>query len=256
MLCLALFGLVLDGCSLDRSPLGPDAQRPLDAAHAPTDDAGGDPSTCTPGPELCNGVDDDCDPTTPDGADEVGAPCDAGDVDQCEDGSWQCVGGALVCSDDDDSATEHCNAVDDDCDMEVDEDAGCPCKRATYGGGTYLFCTASESWQDARDACRELGYELVTIDDAAENEWVSATAAGESESAWWIGASDVAEEGVFVWLNGAPVAYSNWAPREPNNLLGEDCIELRPRSAGASGTPGAWNDVRCTANNAFVCEAP
>lgn len=68
------------------------------------DSDGGGEETCTPtGAELCDGVDNDCDPTTEDGADEPdrGAPCDGADDDLCEDGVLACTGGALVCEFDD-----------------------------------------------------------------------------------------------------------------------------------------------------------
>ncbi|MEW5854143.1 MAG: putative metal-binding motif-containing protein [Myxococcota bacterium] len=77
--------------------------------------------------ELCNGMDDDCDGDT----DEdflweglaLGTPCDGPDQDLC-------VNGAVVCSEDGTAATcveaaelqERCNALDDDCDGETDED--------------------------------------------------------------------------------------------------------------------------------------
>ncbi len=72
-------------------------------------------------PELCNGVDDDCDPSTDDGSADpgVGASCDGPDPGACTDGTQQCSGGALVC--DDPSEVEQCNAVDDNCNGIINE---------------------------------------------------------------------------------------------------------------------------------------
>jgi hypothetical protein len=74
--------------------------------------------------ELCNGVDDDCDPATPDGADDptVGQACDGEDGDFCEEGLWECQPGGLACSDDTPTNVEICNGIDDDCDGDTDED--------------------------------------------------------------------------------------------------------------------------------------
>ncbi len=77
----------------------------------------------SPSADLCNGVDDDCDPGTPDGSAEAwfGNPCDGGDGDLCMEGKLACVGGAQACNDGTDTAVEVCNGNDDDCDGFYDE---------------------------------------------------------------------------------------------------------------------------------------
>ncbi len=49
--------------------------------------------------ERCNGIDDDCDPATADGADDswVGQACDGIDTGQCSMGLWSCTSGAAAC---------------------------------------------------------------------------------------------------------------------------------------------------------------
>ncbi|HRE92502.1 MAG TPA: MopE-related protein, partial [Myxococcota bacterium] len=77
----------------------------------------------TPVGELCNDIDDNCDGETDEGFSELGQTCDGDDSDACKDGVWICgATGALGCTDDLASQVERCNAVDDDCDGETDED--------------------------------------------------------------------------------------------------------------------------------------
>jgi hypothetical protein len=79
--------------------------------------------------ELCNGLDDDCDGGTADGADEawLGTLCDGPDLDYCEEGTNTCEGALQVCSDDTDDTVEICDGLDNDCngflgDWETDDD--------------------------------------------------------------------------------------------------------------------------------------
>jgi len=61
----------------------------------------------------------------------------------------------------------------------------------------------------------------------------------------WLGLNDIAVEGIFTWSDGSNVTYKNWNRGEPNNLTGEDCVQLIKEQ---------WNDVPCNINNTFVCK--
>ncbi len=60
-----------------------DVASPEDSGGTMPTDADHSSVICVPKAELCNGRDDDCDPSTPDGADEIwlGNPCDGADTD-------------------------------------------------------------------------------------------------------------------------------------------------------------------------------
>ena len=65
----------------------------------------------------------------------------------------------------------------------------------------------------------------------------------------WIGYTDAATEGAWVWVSGAPVGYERWAPDEPNDSGGaEDCAQLV--------SWGGWNDNACDATYRYFCELP
>lgn len=55
----------------------------------------------------------------------------------------------------------------------------------------------------------------------------------------------------LIWaVSSKPIVYRNWASGQPDNAgNNEDCIELR-RSLGWT-----WNDITCSANNAYICES-
>jgi len=72
-------------------------------------------------PEICNGIDDDCEATTTDGADEpwLGADCDGPDTDACLEGTYSCQAGSQSCSDDTGDDIEVCDGIDNDCVLPI-----------------------------------------------------------------------------------------------------------------------------------------
>ena len=107
-------------------------------------------------------------------------------------------------------------------------------------GKTYHLLSDS-SWTAAQTAAIALGGNLVTIDDAIENDWVATTFGqpGVEDRQIWIGMTDQAQEGTWVWIDGSPVGYTNWAANEPNDGAGgEDYGMIDYHSA-----TGEWNDL-------------
>ena len=94
-----------------------------------------------PSPDICNGLDDDCDgiiDAPPDGAAYDSCDCAPGEVEPCGVDVGACVQGMRSCQDGAwgpcmgavEPADEGCDGVDDDCDGTVDEGA-CECEVGT-----------------------------------------------------------------------------------------------------------------------------
>jgi len=104
-----------------------------------------------------------------------------------------------------------------------------PITNPSNGHAYYLL--TENNWTGSEAEAIGLGGHLVTINDAAENTWVVSTFAtfGGVPRALWIGLSDAANEGEFVWASGEPVGFTNWGPGEPNNDgPGEDRVLIFP----------------------------
>jgi hypothetical protein len=123
------------------------------------------------------------------------------------------------------------------------------CALTLQGESSYLLCSGTPaSWADARTFCQQRGADLVIVDDAAENDWLASQELGAA----WLGASDSAVEGTWVWVDGSSLGYANWNTTEPSNSGGiENCLQLL---GGDATTLGKWNDTDCTAVLPFVCE--
>lgn len=92
-------------------------------------DCDDDDAASYPGaPELCNGIDNNCNGLADDNALGAGLPCDTGMQGVCADGWTACTQSNIVCQANvlPDTRREICNGRDDDCDGLVDEGPDTP----------------------------------------------------------------------------------------------------------------------------------
>lgn len=152
-------------------------------------------------------------------------------------------------------ADEVCDAVDNDCDAAIDEasdtNASCNgCMLVAMPTRSYAFCPQGATWNDGRTACAAFGGDLLRLDDAAENAAVAAVVEPPSAvgGGWFVGLSDGAGRGTFLWIDGGALAFAAWLAGEPNDAGGnEDCVEMDQAAGG-------WNDVPCDTPRSFICE--
>lgn len=111
-------------------------------------------------------------------------------------------------------------------------------------GHTYQFTPVPMSWQDARTYANSTGGYLVSVTTQAESDWLVATFRPlmSPPDYVWIGLTDTAVEGTFVWDSGEPLVWTNWVSGEPNNFNsspnGEDFVTMTMQN----GT-GLWFDA-------------
>ncbi|XP_067863183.1 macrophage mannose receptor 1 [Heptranchias perlo] len=126
----------------------------------------------------------------------------------------------------------------------------------TYTGSSHCFKAfvkpenERKTWFEARDYCRAIGGDLISIVDfSEENFLLHELMSGLTYSPMWIGLNKPNPNGGFSWSDGSPVVFENWNPGEPNHYRGiENCVEA------AVANEMQWNDIHCEASYNWICK--
>ncbi|XP_008054778.1 mannose-binding protein A-like [Carlito syrichta] len=113
--------------------------------------------------------------------------------------------------------------------------------------GKKLYITNGEKmpFSQAKALCAGLQATVAAPKNAEENEAIRAVAKDTA----FLGITDEATEGQFMYVTGGRLTYSNWKKDEPNDFgSGEDCVIILK--------DGIWNDISCAASFLVVCEFP
>jgi hypothetical protein len=125
-------------------------------------------------------------------------------------------------------------------------------------GECLVMFTTPATYAEAKAACAAIDAHLAYLTDA-QLDAVAETFVGSADT--FIGLTDLAAEGSFVWDDGTPVAFANWHTGEPNNggsgaTYQEDCVIIAGARVGAQ-----WDDRPCDASEvpnagtyAYLCE--
>jgi lambda family phage minor tail protein L len=127
-----------------------------------------------------------------------------------------------------------------------------------YGtGGRFSIVLGSYSWEQARNDAITRGGRLAVLNTAAK-----AAAVPAHSQNLWIGATDVAAQGIWRWEDGSLLkdGYQNWFPGEPNNAGGNQ--HYLGRFGSALSPTYQWGDYPITytttpsAIGGYILETP
>ena len=103
-----------------------------------------------------------------------------------------------------------------------------------FNGHYYERTSEPLTWQGAEAQAVGLGGHLAAITSQAEQDFLTANFAVNEDI--WIGLTDQATEGVFLWSSMEAVTYTAFFPGEPNDLGGNE------RYVNMNLGSGLWND--------------
>ena len=115
-------------------------------------------------------------------------------------------------------------------------------------GHSYALTPSGMDWVQAEAFAVSQGGHLASITSTAEQTFLNATflTGAEATKPFWIGLTDQAVEGTFVWTTGEPFTFTNWEPTQPDNFTGADNYAAMnfAFAAGRGGAvQGGWDDL-------------
>ncbi|XP_038151965.1 C-type lectin domain family 4 member E-like [Cyprinodon tularosa] len=131
-----------------------------------------------------------------------------------------------------------------------------------HGGNCYYFSTNESSWKEGRRLCKDLGGDLVKIDSRDEQMFIKEKLVHmmkNDEDKFWIGLTDLEEEGRWLWVDGSPLntSLSFWTDGQPDNwskniLKQADCVRMG--QIGGADELKSWFDTSCDLHQKSICE--
>lgn len=123
------------------------------------------------------------------------------------------------------------------------------------GGGaqawTYSYSTSpNRRWPDARKWCQQHSTDMVVIQNQDETDFLNELLPYHSKY-YWIGIHKV--EGMWTRIGTEEVVdkeNQNWAPAEPDNIEGQDCVEMYIKR---DTDTAKWNNEKCRNKKGTVC---
>ncbi|OWF39261.1 perlucin-like [Mizuhopecten yessoensis] len=128
--------------------------------------------------------------------------------------------------------------------------ADCPAGFIQDQYSCYKLFNNTFTWPEATSFCRAFNTHLLTLENDAELTFIKKKAAEVGGLGFWTAGSDALEENEWIWAEtGETLTLTgDWAPGEPDQTLGKDCLGLW----GAHGYLfGSWG---CNALLQPICE--
>ncbi|XP_054027132.1 macrophage mannose receptor 1 [Dryobates pubescens] len=106
------------------------------------------------------------------------------------------------------------------------------------------------TWHAARNECISLGGNLATISREETQASLMALLRRAATDAW-IGLNDINWEHSFLWTDGSPVHYTNWAKGSRTYYSHGDCVSLIKNPIEQAGK---WKDEECKTSRSYICQ--
>ncbi|NXX44081.1 MRC1 protein, partial [Tricholaema leucomelas] len=106
------------------------------------------------------------------------------------------------------------------------------------------------TWHAARNTCISLGGNLATI-STKETQASLMALLKSTVTDTWVGLNDINHEHTYLWTDGSPVYYTNWAKDSRSYYSKDDCVYLMKNPVEQAGK---WKDEECKTSKSYICQ--
>lgn len=134
-------------------------------------------------------------------------------------------------------------------DMQIPEDA------FIFEDHSYAILNYTGTWEELVAYCESLGGHLAVITSQEENDILYAYMLEQGCQSAYIGLTDSAEEGTWVWVTGETSDYRNWHSGEPNGEnSNEDYAMFYYKYSDGTWNDGDFGGSTVNGGTTFLCE--
>merc|ERR1712179_397096 len=120
----------------------------------------------------------------------------------------------------------------------------CPAGWELFQSKCYKQYALAHNYSQAETQCRKVGASLASITDRGINIFLRGLTA-DWKSGFWTGGHKVGGE--WLWADGSPFLFNNWAEGEPTGVDKENCLEVQTGN-------GQWKSYACDINSYYICD--
>uniref|UniRef100_A0A8B9NY81 MRC1 protein n=1 Tax=Apteryx owenii TaxID=8824 RepID=A0A8B9NY81_APTOW len=133
-------------------------------------------------------------------------------------------------------------------------EGGCPEDWVLFNNKCFRMFGLNENdtltWHAARNNCRHFRGNLATISKKETQAFLMSLLKDAATDAW-IGLNDINREHSYLWTDGSPVHYTNWAKGSPSYYSKDDCVFMMKNPTEQAGK---WKDEECKTSKSYICQ--
>ena len=112
-----------------------------------------------------------------------------------------------------------------------------------FNGHSYQRIDTGMTWKEAVEHCESIGGHLATITSGEEQEFVKKLVKDGIMAQYWLGGTDEAKEGEWVWITGENWTYWGDTVTFNNYHDNEHYLQMERHHWGNNSQLGVWNDI-------------